>query len=118
MSEKDVSLLLQDIKISVSKILDYTNNVTFDDYEADAKTRDAVEHNFQIIGEAANRVPAYLKEQHPQIEWRIIKDFRNFIIHEYFGINNRIVWDIIQNRLPDLLSAITALIDDSGGSTS
>jgi uncharacterized protein with HEPN domain len=75
------------------------------------KTKDAVERNFEIIGEAGSRVPEEFKKLHPHIEWRIIKDFRNFIIHEYFGINNNIVWDTIQYRLPELHSQITVLLE-------
>ena len=72
-------------------------------YESDLKTRFAVERNFEIIGEAASRISEKYKLSHPEIEWRILKDFRNFIIHEYFGINSEIAWDTIQLRPSDLL---------------
>lgn len=91
MSERILSLLLQDIQIAIKKILDYTSGLTFESYEADMKTKDAVERNFEVIGEAASRIPDDFKKLHPNVEWRIIKGFRNFIIHEYFGINNQIV---------------------------
>ncbi|MHB1179568.1 MAG: HepT-like ribonuclease domain-containing protein [Daejeonella sp.] len=110
MSERDTPLLLSDIRSSIIKILEYTAGMGFENYEADAKTKDAVERNFEIIGEAASRIPEDFKKLHDRIEWRIIKDFRNFIIHEYFGINNLIVWDIIQHRLPDLLTEVSAMI--------
>lgn len=87
--------------------------MTFESYEADSKTKDAVERNFEIIGEAASRIPDDFKKFHPGVEWRIIKDFRNFIIHEYFGINNQIVWDTIQFRLPELLQEISNLISEN-----
>ncbi len=80
--------------------------MSYEDYENDSRTKDAVERNFEIIGEAASRVSEDFKNAHPQIEWRIIKDFRNFIIHEYFGIDNQIVWDIVENRLPELKKVI------------
>ena len=110
MSERNTTLLLLDIQSSISKILDYTTAMDFDLYNTDAKTKDAVERNFEIIGEAASRIPEAFRILHPHIEWRIIKDFRNFIIHEYFGIDNHIVWNIIQHRLPNLLFQISALI--------
>jgi uncharacterized protein with HEPN domain len=109
MSERNTLLLLQDIQVSISRILEYTKGMSFDAYEADIKTKDAVERNFEIIGEAASRIPDDYKMSHPHIEWRIIKDFRNFIIHEYFGIDNQIVWDTILYRLPDLLHDISTL---------
>jgi uncharacterized protein with HEPN domain len=110
MSERNLSLLLQDIQTSISRILEYTKGMDIQLYEADMKTKDAVERNFEIIGEAGSRIPEDFKKRHPHIEWRIIKDFRNFIIHEYFGINNNIVWDTIQFRLPELHSQITRLL--------
>jgi uncharacterized protein with HEPN domain len=110
MSERNLTLLLLDIKVSIGRILEYTAGTTFNSYEADYKTKDAVEPNFEIIGEAASRIPDDFKKLHPNVEWRIIKDFRNFIIHEYFGINNQIVWYTIQFRLPDLLQEILNLI--------
>lgn len=110
MSERDLPLLLQDIKVAIQSILDYTTSYNLETYEQDVKTRHAVERNFEIIGEAASRIPNQYKELHLHIEWRIIKDFRNFIIHDYFGINNQIVWDTIQFRLPDLLIRITTLL--------
>lgn len=110
MSERNLSLLLVDINLSIGKILEYTRDMTFDNYESDSKTKDAVERNFEIIGEAASRIPDDFKKVQPTVEWRIIKDFRNFIIHEYFGINNQIVWDTIQFRLPDLMKEISDLI--------
>jgi uncharacterized protein with HEPN domain len=109
MSERGITILLKDIQVSISNILDFTKGYTFNDFEADLKTRHAVERDFEIIGEAVSRIPDAYKEANMHIEWRIIKDFRNFIIHEYFGIDNQIVWDTIQYRLPDLLKSISLL---------
>ena len=108
-SERDITLLLQDIQTAICNILEFTKDYTFENYETDLKTRYAVERNFEIIGEAVAQIPDIYKEIHPQVEWRIIKDFRNFIIHEYFGINHFIVWVTIQYRLPDLLMKISLL---------
>ena len=111
MSERELPLLLIDIKVAITTIFQFTEGYRFEDFETDLKTKQAVERNFEIIGEAASRIPAEYKELHPHIEWRIIKDFRNFIIHDYFGINHQILWDTIQFRLPDLLVSITALLE-------
>jgi len=103
MSERVTPLLLDDIQSAINIILEFTKGMTLEMYESDIKTRFAVERNFEIIGEAAARKSEDFKMSHPEIEWRILKDFRNFIIHEYFGINNEIIWDTIQIRLPELL---------------
>lgn len=113
MSERELPLLLEDIRIAIESIFEFTRSYSFQQYESDIKTRHAVERNFEIIGEAASRIPESFKISHPEIEWRIIKDFRNFIIHDYFGINNQIVWDTIIYRLPELLESIIKLQADN-----
>lgn len=110
MSERETFLLIQDIQTSICNILEFTKNMTFEMYGTDLRTKHAVERNFEIIGEAASRVSENYRLLHNKIEWRIIKDFRNFIIHEYFGINDEIIWDTIQFRLPELLKDFTELI--------
>src|ERR1700749_4145328 len=111
MSERSSLLLLEDISTSIDHIFDYTKGQSFEQYEADSKTKDAVERNFLIIGEAVSRIPQEFKDRHEQVEWRIIKDFRNFIIHEYFGINKLIVWDTIKLKLQQLQNEIRDLIE-------
>ncbi len=111
MSERDNLLLIQDMLVAIEKILAYTANMTFADYEFDSKTRDAVERNFGIIGEAGARITVELKLAYPQVEWRIIKDFRNVVIHQYFGVNNQIVWDIIVSQIPLLHQEILAIVN-------
>lgn len=81
-------------------------------YCADIKTVHAVQHNFMIIGEAAARIQEEYKQRHTQINWRQVKDFRNVIVHDYFGIDNSIVWDIIQINLSELYSGIDALLSN------
>jgi uncharacterized protein with HEPN domain len=110
MSERKLSLLLEDMKVAIAAIFEYTEGFSCEKFETDFKTRHAVERNFEIIGEAASRIPQAYKEKHPHVEWRIIKDFRNFIIHDYFGINYQMVWDTIQFRLPELFASITTLL--------
>jgi len=110
MSERVTPLLLDDIQSAINNILEFTKGMTLETYESDLKTRFAVERNFEIIGEAAARISEDFKMSDPEIEWRILKDFRNFIIHEYFGINNEIIWDTIQIRLPELLISFQNLV--------
>ncbi|MFT4154677.1 DUF86 domain-containing protein [Parafilimonas sp.] len=80
MSERALPFLLEDITGAINNIMEFTKGMLQDNYEADIKTRYAVERSFEIIGEATSRIPDNFKLQHPQVEWRIIKDFRNFII--------------------------------------
>ena len=94
MSRREPLLLVSDILESGRKILDYTAGMDFDSFTKDEKTIDAVIRNFQIIGEAANRLPDEFREQHSEVDWYRIRGFRNRIIHHYFGIDLEIVWHI------------------------
>ena len=72
----------------------------------DPMLRFAIERQLEIIGEAANHLSDELKLNNPEIEWRKIVAFRNFIIHEYFGVDLELVWDIISNKIPPLKATI------------
>ena len=76
--------------------------MNFIQFTVDEKTVDAVARNFEIIGEAANRLPDDFKAQYSDIDWNRIRGFRNRIVHDYFGIDYSIVWNIIENYLPEL----------------
>jgi uncharacterized protein with HEPN domain len=113
MSKRDVALLLEDMLLSARKIKIYTSGLTYDLFIADDKTIDAVVRNFEIIGEAANRIDPDFRNLHVEIEWNRIRGFRNRIIHDYFGIDYEIVWDIIQTYLEDLIDYLEDLIKKS-----
>jgi len=102
MSKRDNALLIRDMIESAQKIMSYTKDMTFDSFENDSKTVDAVIRNFEIIGEAANRLTEAYKAENPEIEWDHLRGFRNRIVHEYFGIDLEIVWQIIEDDLPRL----------------
>ena len=94
MSKRIPTLLIADILESCHKILQYTEGLTYDDFLKDSRTIDAVIRNFEIIGEAANRLPEEFKEKYPLIDWHRIRGFRNRIVHDYMGIDFGIVWEI------------------------
>lgn len=109
MSKRQPQLLIEDIIESGHKILNYTESLSFEQFIGDSKTVDAVVRNFEIIGEAANRLPEDFKDSHSEIDWHRIKGFRNRIVHDYFGIDYSIVWKIKESFLPDLLIKLKAL---------
>lgn len=109
MSDRSPKLLVEDILESAKKIQRYTDGLSFEQFTLDEKTVDAVARNFEIIGEAANRLPEEFKAQHPNIEWNRIRGFRNRIVHDYFGIDYEIVWKIKENYLPELEAELEKL---------
>ena len=71
-----------------------------------------------IIGEAVSRIPDSFKTRYKEVDWRIIKDFRNVMVHDYFGIDNNIVWDIIQFHLGELSIDISRVLENETGDNS
>ncbi len=113
MSKRDKILLLEDMLQSAIKIKRYTDKLDYDTFVQDDKTIDAVVRNFEIIGEAANRIDPDFQTKNPEIEWKRIRGFRNRIIHEYFGIDYEIVWSIIENYLDELIDWLETLIENN-----
>ncbi len=111
MSKRLPKLLLSDIIESIDKIKKYTLTVSYQDFLNDDKTLDAVIRNFEIIGEAANRLPDETKDRFSNINWHRIRGFRNRIVHDYMGIDYEIVWTLIDNDLDNLKRDILEIID-------
>jgi uncharacterized protein with HEPN domain len=107
MSDRSPVLLIEDILDAAQKIQRYTDGISFDEFVADEKTIDAVVRNFEVIGEASNGLPEAFKQKHTEIDWVRIKGFRNRIVHDYFGIDHSIVWNIIQNYIPQLIEVLS-----------
>jgi uncharacterized protein with HEPN domain len=97
---------------SATRILEYTNNMTFEEFQLDNKTIDAVTRNFEIIGEASNLLPEEIKEKYSEVEWYRIRGFRNRIVHDYFGIDLQIIWKITFDQIPKLILDITRILND------
>lgn len=64
----------------------------------------------EIIGEASNRLSEHIHSENPNISWRTIIGFRNVIVHEYFGLDDKIVWTVIQNEIPSLIQKVETII--------
>ena len=113
MSKRTPSLLLEDMLESIKKIELYTEGMTFEDFCSDDKTIDAVVRNFEIIGEAANRLPDDMKDKYASTDWFRIRGFRNRIVHDYMGIDYRVVWLIKEEYLPQLKFQIQQILLDA-----
>ncbi|MCB0652307.1 MAG: DUF86 domain-containing protein [Saprospiraceae bacterium] len=111
MSKRSDKFLLEDIIESIDKIQKYTKNLSKDDFKEDDMRLDAVVRNFEIIGEAANRLSHEIQKEYQTVQWKRIIGFRNRIVHEYFGIDIEILWSIIENNLEDLKMKISEIIE-------
>ena len=109
MSKRPVDLLLDDICQAIDRIKEYTQGLSSEAFSKDQKTIDAVVRNFEIIGEAANRLPDDFKESHSDIEWHKVVGLRHRIVHEYFSVDVQIIWQILRRDLPSLRQKLLPL---------
>lgn len=113
MSERSDIELLRDIQESIEKIRQYTTGMTFEDFEKDDRTADAVARNFGIIGEAAGRLSKGLREAYPDVPWRDITGLRHKIVHDYFSLDYEIIWEVLESELPGLQKQIEDILTNS-----
>lgn len=109
--ERDWRLCVQDMIGFCEKVLSYTDGMDQAAFLADGRTYDATLRNLELIGEAAARVPEEVSKSHPEIDWRGMVAARNRLAHGYMGINDDIIWDIIQTEVPGLLPELRNLLD-------
>jgi uncharacterized protein with HEPN domain len=109
MSERVPRIIIEDILECIGKIMTYTEGMDYDKFLSDSRTREAVYRNIEVMGEAANRMPEDYMINHSEIEWHKIISTRNIIIHAYDEIDDKIIWNIIQNALPGLKSKLELL---------
>jgi len=107
---KDDKVFIHNILESIIKIETYTNSGK-DKFMTSGIIQDAVIRNLEIIGEATKRVSQGLKEQTPEIPWRQMAGLRDVLIYDYMGISLKIVWNLVQNELPQLKIKIMELLD-------
>ena len=104
---------LDDIMESIIKIEGYMNKVlSYKDFKCNNLITDAVVRNLEIIGEATKNLPLDIKRRYRDIEWKKISGLRDILIHEYFGINLEIVWDVVTDKIPKLKSSIKKIIKE------
>jgi uncharacterized protein with HEPN domain len=106
MSERDFSLYIEDILDCGNAVLEFVKEMSFEEFCNDRKTYSAVIREFEIIGEAVGKLPDQVKQKCPYVKWQDIKDFRNMLIHEYFGVDIEILWKVIEDDLPILIKAV------------
>lgn len=109
--KRNPKIFLLDILESIEKIEKYTKGATEKKFLASDEMQDAVMKRLEVIGEAAKHIPERIKKEYPEIPWQKMGSMRNVLIHEYFGIVMKRVWDTTRKDLPKLKKQIAKLID-------
>jgi uncharacterized protein with HEPN domain len=108
---RDWRFRVRDILAAVDAVATYTDGMTYEDFVADGRTRDAVVRNIMTIGESVRWIPDVILDQHHQVPWRTMRGVRNVVVHEYFGVDDAILWQTVQSDLPPLVPLLEAVLE-------
>ncbi|MDR3685219.1 MAG: DUF86 domain-containing protein [Geothrix sp.] len=106
---REPRLYLEDILEASRRVRLLTAGMGPNQFREDWRTQDATLRNLEILGEAVKHLPGTLKALHPEVAWKNIAGFRDFLAHAYFGVDDQIVWDIITTKLEPLEAAVQTL---------
>lgn len=115
MSKRGTIAALKDMLEAVGRIERYVGSMSESEFLRNTEKQDAVIRNLEIIGEAARNLPAEFKQRHSQVQWAPIAGMRDRLIHQYFGVNWTILWDVVQNKLPELRRHVEQILQDEEG---
>ncbi|RIK31498.1 MAG: hypothetical protein DCC56_04745 [Anaerolineae bacterium] len=101
---------IRDILDAIAEIQKFTDGMDFETFKDDDMAVRAVEMNFIIIGEAASQIPEEIEEKYIAIPWSLMRAMRNRIVHVYFKVDEKVMWDTIQNDLPPLIPELEKLL--------
>ncbi|PIP26928.1 MAG: hypothetical protein COX30_04620 [Candidatus Moranbacteria bacterium CG23_combo_of_CG06-09_8_20_14_all_39_10] len=107
---KNDNTYLEHILEAINSIESYLGDSDYEDFKNNEMVIDAVVRKLEIIGEASNNLSEKFKRENPEMPHRDAIDMRNFLIHEYFGVNTKIVWKTYKNNLPELKKFIKELL--------
>ena len=110
--QKQYKIYLEDILEASEKIEIYIRGLTYEEFTKNSLVVDGVIRNLAIIGEAVKSVPSEIKKKHTNIEWKKVAGLRDIIVHKYSEVNTKIIWDIVENKLPELKKSVKKILEE------
>jgi uncharacterized protein with HEPN domain len=110
MSSRDWRFRVQDILQAIEKIQRFSRGMTLKQFKTNELVLDAVVRNLEIIGEASRSIPTSVRRLHSGVPWEDMNGMRNILIHEYFGVDVKIVWRTVKKSLPALHKQLQELV--------
>jgi uncharacterized protein with HEPN domain len=102
---------LRHILVEADYLVERSAGLTYDVFAADETLRRAFVRSLEIIGEAAKHVSENFRTQHPTVEWRAMAGMRDRLVHDYFGVDFELVWDVVDRRIPELRTQIATILE-------
>lgn len=110
MKRRTCQIFIKDIVEAINKIERYIKGLNYESFVKNEMVIDAVLRNLEIIGEASNNIPEVFRQKHPHIPWKRMIGLRNIAIHEYFGVDLTIIWEIITKNLAETKPAVVEVL--------
>jgi uncharacterized protein with HEPN domain len=107
---RDWRFRVRDILAAIQAAIAYCDDLDAETFAADRKTVDAVIRNLVVMGESVRWIPGPIKEAHPSVPWSTMRGVRNIVVHEYFGVDQAILWETVQLDLPPLVGKLEAVL--------
>lgn len=107
---RDVRAFLDDMVEAGTRMLAFTDGMSFEEFQADERTKSAVEREIFVMGEAAKNVPAAIRDAHPAVPWREMAKMRDFLGHSYFNVEPRIVWEVATQKAAGVVVVVQAIL--------
>jgi uncharacterized protein with HEPN domain len=112
MKKRESRDYLHDILIAVNDAESFVGCMTFEQFEEDRKTLNAVVRSLEIIGEAAKNIPATMREKYGKVPWKKMIGMRDKVIHGYFGVDVKTLWNTVKDDLPPLKQLVQKMLKD------
>ena len=106
MKDRDWRDYINDLIEACEDILSFTKGMSYSNFAGDKKTTNAVIRSLEVIGEATKNLPLSFRDNYPDIPWKQMAGMRDKLIHEYFGIDKQMVWQVIEKHIPNILALI------------
>ncbi|HZY57532.1 MAG TPA: DUF86 domain-containing protein [Rubrobacteraceae bacterium] len=104
-------VFLLHIRDALREVLTFIEGESYESFLANRMVQNAVMRSFEVVGEAARRVSPEFRQTHPEVPWRLMSDFRNKLIHDYFGLDLEVIWKTATEDAPVLLAQVEGLIE-------
>lgn len=110
MKKRNYFDFINDIDEAITDIENFVKSMKYNQFTKDKKTINAVIRSLEVIGEAAKKIPGSVKKQYDEVPWKQMMGMRDKLIHEYFGVDTEIIWQVTQTDLPPVKSFITKML--------